>query len=162
MPGQSPEPSRPHAPGYDAMLDAGGGLMRWSWAEERLASSRNYWVSTVRPGGAPHSMPVWGIWLDSAFWFSTGASSRKARNLAHEARCVITTEHADEALIVEGAAEVMTDASELERFAQLYELKYAWDIRAFSPIFRVRPKTVFAFIEHASSETGSPTRWLFE
>ena len=29
----------------------------------------------------PHTMVVWGIWLDGAYYFSTSATSRKARNL---------------------------------------------------------------------------------
>ena len=61
----------------------------WSWAVERLTSSRNYFAATVRPDGRPHSMPVWGVWLDDAFWFNTGGESRKAKNLAANAHCIM-------------------------------------------------------------------------
>ena len=41
-----PKASRPHAPGYG--LPAGNkGLLPWSWAEQRLKKSHNYWITTV-------------------------------------------------------------------------------------------------------------------
>ena len=66
-----PTASRPYMPGY-GLLDAtlGTGLLPWSWAVERLTRSHDYWVATVRPDGRPHVMPVWGIWMDDALWFS--------------------------------------------------------------------------------------------
>jgi hypothetical protein len=45
-----PKSSRPYMPGY-GLLDAaqGTGLLPWSWAEERLESSHDYWLATLRP-----------------------------------------------------------------------------------------------------------------
>jgi len=40
------------------------GLLRWSWAEQRLKQSHNYWITTVKPDGSPHTMVVWGLWQD--------------------------------------------------------------------------------------------------
>ncbi len=37
-------------------------------------------------------MLVWGLWLDGAFYFSTGRKSRKACNLAENSYCVIATD----------------------------------------------------------------------
>jgi general stress protein 26 len=54
-------------------------------------------------------MIVWGIWWSDAFWFSTGRSTRKAKNLAANSHCVIATEKADEAVIVEGLAAESSD-----------------------------------------------------
>jgi hypothetical protein len=49
-------------PGYGiAGPEEGSGLLHWSWAAERLAAARNYWVATVWPHGRPHVMPVWGM-----------------------------------------------------------------------------------------------------
>jgi hypothetical protein len=59
--------------------------MPWTWAEERLGESHNYWIATSRPDGRPHLMVIWGLWLDGVFYFSTGGQSRKARNLEHDA-----------------------------------------------------------------------------
>ena len=55
-------------------------------------------------------MPVWGIWHGDAFFFSTGAKSRNARHLERDPRCSVTTDHAAEAVIVEGAAPPLRDA----------------------------------------------------
>lgn len=159
-----PKASRPHMPDY-GLLDAesGRGLLPWGWAEERLTRSHNYWVSTTSADGRPHAMPVWGLWMDGAFWFSTAAGSRKARNLAVNANCVITTEHADEAVIVEGAAEAIAGKAAFKRFADAYKPKYDWDMSAVEDgVFLVRPRVVFGFIEHADQFGGSATRWVFE
>ena len=45
-------------PGYGIVgPDEGRGLLPWSWAEERLIASHDYWVATVWPDGRPHVMP---------------------------------------------------------------------------------------------------------
>jgi general stress protein 26 len=54
-------------------------------------------------------MLVWGIWWQDAFWFSTGPRTRKAKNLAGNPRCAIGTEKADEAVILEGTVQEVTD-----------------------------------------------------
>jgi len=100
-----PKSSRPHMPGYG--LPVGDkGLLPWSWAEQRLKKSHNYWITTVKPDGSPHTMVVWGLWQDGRLLFSTGSKSRKARNLAQNTNCVVCTELANEAVIVEGTSEI--------------------------------------------------------
>src|SRR6478736_10300243 len=99
----SPKPTRLYAPGY-GFPKSSKGLLPWSWAEQRLRKSHNYWITTVKPEGTPHTMVVWGLWLDGAFLFSTGSQSRKARNLAENEACVVCNEHAHEAVIIEGVA----------------------------------------------------------
>src|SRR3954453_1341207 len=91
----TPKASRPQAAGY-GFPKSKKGLLPWTWAEQRLKKSHNYWISTVKPDGSPHSMVIWGLWIDNAFFFSTGAKSRKGRNLAQNPRCVIATEKAEE------------------------------------------------------------------
>ena len=35
------------------------GVLPWWWAEQRLASSHDYWLATIsRPDGSSHPMPV--------------------------------------------------------------------------------------------------------
>src|SRR5271154_6291349 len=98
-----PKASRPLMPGY-GMPKTAKGLLPWKWAEQRLKKSHNYWITTVRPDGSPHTMVVWGLWHDGRFLFSTGGQSRKAKNLAQNPHCIIATENAAEAVIVEGEA----------------------------------------------------------
>jgi general stress protein 26 len=137
------------------------GLMPWSWAENRLRKSHNYWLVTTRPDGAPHAMPVWGIWVDSVYYFSTGRKSRKAKNLAGNPRCVVCNEAADQAVIVEGIAEEVIDPRVIERLFAPYHAKYKpWKLDPkLGPIFAVRPRVAFG-LEEAKS-LGSATRWRF-
>src|SRR5918911_2460896 len=110
---KAPKAARPHMPGYGTPRGRKG-LLPWTWAEQRLRRSHNYWVITVRPDGTPHAMPVWGIWVDQRFVFSTGAKSRKARNLQANPSCVVCTERSAEAVIVEGTAVTISDRERLK------------------------------------------------
>jgi hypothetical protein len=111
-------------------------------------------------------MPVWGLWIDGAFWFSSSLGSRKVRNLAADPRCVVTTENAEEPVIVEGTAEVVTDPEALARMLALENAKYSTDYSielldpAVNATIRVRPRWAFGLVEE--DFTGSPTRWDFE
>ncbi|MFY9557408.1 MAG: pyridoxamine 5'-phosphate oxidase family protein [Blastocatellia bacterium] len=159
-----PKASRPHMPGY-GILDAGSGkgLLPWNWATERLAKARNYWLATTRPDGNPHLMPVWGVWLDDKFYFSTGSKSRKARNLAGNPRCAIGCEVGEDQIIVEGVTELMSDSELRRRFGDAYGSKYGWDMEGFDePYYAVRPTAVFGFTTANEEFTSTATRWDFD
>ena len=163
-----PKASRPYMPGYGIQgPDEGTGLLPWSWAQERLASSRNYWVVTLWPDGRPHAMAVWGVWdEDSVFWFTTGVRSRKARNIANDPRCVVTTAEEERPVVLEGRAEIRTRRTEIERVLGLVNAKYGteYGLEMMDPernaTIRVSPQWAFGL--DASDFTGSPTRWVFE
>jgi hypothetical protein len=153
-------------PGYGMQpAGEGTGLLPWSWAEERLVASRNYWVVTRWPDGRPHAMPVWGIWHEATFWFSSSKPSRKSKNLSADPRCVVTTEDADNPVVVEGIAELVSGPGDLATLLALENAKYSTDygIEMLDPVansaFRVRPQWVFGL--QAGDFTGSPTRWGF-
>ena len=100
----------------------------WSHAADRLASSRNYWICTVRPDGRPHSIPVWGLWVDDTLYFGTAHSSCKARNLARNAAVSVHLESGDDVVIIEGTAVEVSDRaalSKLDRPRQPYEIQNA-------------------------------------
>ena len=166
-----PKASRPLMPGY-GLPQGSQGLLPWSWAEQRLKKSHNYWIITVKPGvspdnASPHTMVVWGLWQDGCFLFSTGSKSRKARNLAENSDCVVCTENAAEAVIVEGVAEI-ADMAARRRMLPVYERKYKFDMGAMKkdilsmkePVFAVRPRVAFGLWEkHFVSKS---TRWTFD
>jgi general stress protein 26 len=159
--------TRPYMPGYGILpADEGSGLLPWSWAEERLRTSRNFWVASVWPDGRPHAMPVWGIWHDQAFWFSSSGGSRKTRNLVADGRCVVTTEDANSPVVLEGTAELIKERAALETLLEVMNAKYdtSYEIDLLDPnvnaAFRVRPAWAFA-IRH-DDFAGSPTRWTFD
>lgn len=161
----TPKASRLHAPGY-GFPKGTKGLLPWSWAEQRLKKSHNYWITTVKPDGSPHSMVIWGLWQDGAFLFSTGKESRKARNLAGNPKCIVATEHAHEAVIVEGVAEI-ADVAARKKMLPLYERKYKFDMSKMKddilsmkePVFAVRPDVVFGLYEKHFQDKS--TRWTF-
>jgi hypothetical protein len=163
----TPVASRPYMPGYGILkANEGPGLLPWDWAVERLTKSRNYWVATTCPDGRPHCVPVWGIWLDDAFYFSSGAKSRKARNLASNPNCVVCPEDGVQAVSLEGIADKITDAPTIRRFVEVYNLKYNWDLKPetvldMGPIFAVRPRKVIAVDATPGKFQGSATRWTF-
>ena len=158
---KQPKASRPHMPGYGIPASRKG-LLPWSWATERLAKARNYWLATSRPDGNPHAMPVWGVLLDDAFYFSTGNQSRKARNLVENPRCVICCEIGDDQVILEGVAELMHDSELRQRFGDAYGPKYGWDMDGFDePFYAVHPSVVFGFTT-AGEFTDTATRWVFD
>jgi general stress protein 26 len=39
--------------------------------------------------------PLLAVWHDEAIWFTTGPDERKARNLSHNAACILTTGRSD-------------------------------------------------------------------
>ena len=160
-----PKASRPQAPGY-GFPKSKKGLLPWSWAEQRLKKSHNYWITTVQVDGSPHTMVVWGLWQDGRLLFSTGSKSQKARNLGRNPKCVVCTEHANEAVIVEGTAEV-ADVEARRKFLSQYERKYKFDMSSMKadilamkePVFAVRPQLVFGLWEKYFQSKS--TRWKF-
>jgi nitroimidazol reductase NimA-like FMN-containing flavoprotein (pyridoxamine 5'-phosphate oxidase superfamily) len=155
-----PTADRPFAPGYGIMgANEGKGLLSWTWVARKMNSCRTFWLATILADQKrPHVMPVWGVWLDDAFFFSTGRKSRKGQNLAANSSCTITNDDGAEAVIVDGLAVEVDDASELDRIAAAYKKKYKMDPRGMKePIFSVRPTKVFGFIEKTFPK--SATRW---
>jgi len=164
-PRTGPKAGRPFAPGYGIVgAQDGAGLLPWSWVADKMNRCRTFWLATIRSGknesslARPHVMPVWGVWLDDAFFFSTGRNSRKGQNLAANPACSVTNDDGMEAVVVEGEARQVDAAPTLERVASAYKKKYKMDPRSMGePIFAVRPSTVFGFIE--KSFPKSATRW---
>lgn len=162
-----PHASRPRMPPGYGLVDAssGSGLLPWSFVAERMERARNYWVATSRPDGAPHVAPVWGLWMDGAFYFSTDRTSRKARDLAANPTVVVHLESGDEAVMIEGTARDVVDAAVLQKFAAAYEAKYKVKVNVSpealrsGPVIAVPPAKAYAWLE--SDFPGGATRWRF-
>ena len=145
MGGLEPVARRPRFPRDYGIPEEDDGLLPWSWASERLESTRNYWVSTTRPDGAPHAMPVWAIWLEDSLVFSTSPGSRKGRNLVRDPRVTIGIERDDDVIVLEGAVEeIPLDELIADRYSAKYEYRpepgtasEAW--------FRLRPRIAYAW-----------------
>jgi pyridoxine/pyridoxamine 5'-phosphate oxidase len=159
-----PKASRPYMPGYGLLpADQGSGLKPWSHAVARLSQAHAYWIATTRPDGRPHAVPLWGVFVAECFMFSTGAQSLKARNLAANPYVVVGAEPGDDAVVVEGEAELVTDLALRRAFAEAYAAQYSWNMDDFSePIYSVRPSVAFAYSSAPGEFTGGSTKWTFE
>jgi Pyridoxamine 5'-phosphate oxidase len=141
----------------------------WRWASGRLEAASVYWIATTRPDGRPHARPVWGVWLDNVFYFSTG--SLAARNLAAQPAITVHLESRAEVVIVEGVTAIVSDPDLLQRVSALYNAKYQWDHApdaAADPFYIVHPEVVFGWIEDSTGLDGgaafhgTATRWRFD
>ena len=146
----------------------------WAVASDALAKAEVYWLSTVRPDGRPHVTPLIAVWHEGALCVTTGPDERKAKNLAENVHCVVTTgsntlsEGLD--LVLEGDAARVTDDARLQQLADAFASKYGTDTWHFTVrdgafhneaggkalVFRIEPRTVFGF---GKGETYSQTAW---
>ncbi|MFJ8731371.1 pyridoxamine 5'-phosphate oxidase family protein [Streptomyces bauhiniae] len=179
----TPEPATDLDPRYSSAIHPRPGAENatptpWPEAQRHLADAEIFWVSTVRPDGRPHVTPVIAAWHDGVLYFSTGPEEQKAKNLAQNAHCALTTgrnsltEGLD--LIVEGQAAQVTDPAKVEEVIAAYETKYGAHITspegtfhgigdAFrtgrAVVFAVEPGTAYGFGREGGLFTH--TRWAF-
>jgi len=137
----------------------------FSHAEKRLAQSRNYWICTARPDGRPHSIPVWGFWIDGVLYFGTAYASRKAHNLAHNSAVSIHLESGDDVIILEGSAVEadLTDKPFLKKINAASRAKYNMPLAVMpgeSTLYAVHPRVVLAWTE--KDFVNNATRWTFD
>jgi general stress protein 26 len=159
-----------------AFSSPGASAVGWGRARLELEGAELYWLTSVRADGRPHVTPLLGVWLDDAFCFATGSTERKAKNLAENAHCIVTTgrnvlDGLD--VVVEGTATGVEDAADLRAIAARFESKYGahfaeggtWEdlgdaIRERQVgVWRVAPTVAFGF---AKGDPYSQTRWTFD
>jgi nitroimidazol reductase NimA-like FMN-containing flavoprotein (pyridoxamine 5'-phosphate oxidase superfamily) len=144
-------------------------LTPWSEAEAGLVAAKTYWLATTRSDGRPHVMPVWGVWLDNKFFFSTSTTSRKGKNLAQNPHCTISVSRHAIDIVVEGKAAFVRDDALAQRVADLYSPKYEWPVTVRDsgiygengdggPLYVLTPTVAFGF---GAAENFTATRWRF-
>jgi general stress protein 26 len=150
----------------------------WAEALRLLDAAEIFWLSTVRGDGRLHVTPVIAAQHEGVLYFSTGPEEQKAKNLAHDAHCALTTgrnsltEGMD--VIVEGRAERVRDPAVLEDMIGAYEAKYGAHITSPEGTFHgmseaIRKGAVAAFALVPATAYGfgrdqgvySHTRWTF-
>lgn len=154
-------------PGYGIQaIGDGSSLISWEWVDKMLSKARNYWISTTRPDGRPHAVPVWGVWREGAFFFGTGKRSQKERNLKNNPWLVVHLESGDEVIIIEGRVERVADPDLFANIAEVYSAKYDWSPLdglegelPEDPYYRLKPEIAFAWTEAEFPETA--TRYRF-
>jgi PPOX class probable F420-dependent enzyme len=107
------------------MLDVS--LSRDAHIERRLRSEPIIWLSSVRPDGRPHLVPVWFLWDGSSFLIFSQPKAQKVRNLRHNPQVLVALEAIDEGedvAIFEGRATLLDDPA-ITPLLPAYVEKYA-------------------------------------
>jgi hypothetical protein len=169
-------------------LGAADGLTPVSWATvvEKLDegsppapeahNARSTWLTTINVDGSPHVTPVGALWLDGTFWFQTGASTRKARNVSLDPRCSIALSIRDADIVVEGDAARVTDLDIVTRLAAAWA-RNGWPAEPDASgsgitapfnapsqgpppwnVYRIEPRSVTVVL---AAEPGGLTRFRF-
>jgi len=134
------------------------------------------WLATIDRDGSPHVTGIGAIWVDGAFWFETGEHTRKAKNLARDARCTLSLATHEFDLVVEGEARRITDPPTVAAMAQQWA-DGGWPVRVddtgealtadySAPSAGPPPWVVYRLTLHTATalgtvEPGGATRWHF-
>lgn len=134
----------------------------WEAVRTQLQTVRNYWIITASKAGVPHAAPVWGIWIDTVFAFSTDPTSVKAKNFTENPNVVMHLESGDEVIIFDGTVEVLESGMLQTMFLDGYEPKYGLRPDPTNPghgLYLFRPKVGRTWLEEAFVESVS--HWTF-
>jgi hypothetical protein len=166
----------------------GSPLLDWAGVESRLERGMTQapgtggpgrhtcWLATINADGSPHVTGIGGLWLRRAFWFQTGQATRKARNLARDARCTLSVATEEFDLVIDGEAHEITDPPVVADLAGRWAAD-GWPARpddsgqaltadynapsAGPPpwfVYRLTPRTATAV---GTVEPGGATQWRF-
>ena len=159
-----PAPDRPSMPESYGLGDSRHEAtpLPWDWVVDRMSRARSYWVATSRRDGAPHVVPVWGLWFEGGFCFFTDGASQKSRNVQRDPRAVVHLESGDEVVVLEGKLDLETDPETVDRAARAYEGKYGVYVAAGEDgpvMYRLAHSKVLAWDEGNFLRTA--IRWKF-
>lgn len=134
------------------------------------------WLTTIDADGAPHVTAMGAMWVEDAFWFQTGRSTRKGRNLARDPRCAVSISLQGYDLTVEGRAERVTDPQTVARLVAAYAAS-GWPARvddsgtaltadfnapsAGPPPWNIYRVDAASAVAVAATAPGGATRWDF-
>ena len=135
------------------------------------------WLTTINPDGSPHVTAVGGVWLDDTFWFQTGDTTRKAKNIVRDPRCTMSISVNELDFVVEGKAEKIDDPTDVKRVVAEFNkgdwpcevddtgigITAPFNAPGIGPapwyVYRIAPRAASAVITNQVDE-GS-TRWTF-
>ena len=163
-----PKTGRPKFPDGYGIPENNEGLLPWSYVEERMTQSRNYWIATVSKKCQPAVTPVWGVWVEGRLYFDGSPETRRGRNIQNNPRVVVHLENGDQVVILEGQARLMQGAPErslAEKVAAAYRAKYAesgyapqadqWDAGG---LYSFEPESVMGWTQFPQDTT----RWTLK
>lgn len=100
----------------------------WERVEDVLVNTEIYALTTILPGGEPHTVPVSGLFDAEGFLFCTGQHEQKAVNIAHDPRCSVHVGsvlfHEGIDIVVRGRTERVTNTETLSAMIESVVEKY--------------------------------------
>jgi PPOX class probable F420-dependent enzyme len=144
-----------------------------------LAEEPIVWLSTVRPDGAPHIVPIWFWWDGEALLVFSKPEAQKVRNLRADARVMLALGDAEDDFdvgMLEGVAELVDaptaavlPAAHLEKYrSQLGAIGLDADEYAatYSQVIRIRPARYLGWhgrtVPASARLAGAPTATITE
>lgn len=106
------------------MLDLTGA--QGAQIDQRLRSDLVIWLSTVRPDGSPHLIPVWFLW-DGATFMIFSKPDRKIRNVQRNNRVMMALESIDQGdkiVLIEGTTTLVAQ-DKIQEKIPAYREKYS-------------------------------------
>ena len=95
---------------------------------DRLRAEKFTWLSSTRPDGRPHSVPMWHVVHGNRIWFATPSTSVKVQNLVENPSVTIALPDPSNVVIVEAWA---TRHPEMwDELAPMFDDRYGWDPRS--------------------------------
>lgn len=143
------------------------GFIPWVKIDNWLRAFRSIWISTTRPNGRPHAVPVWYTWDGRNLYFMSARSLQKSKNLRRQPWIVVHAGDGDDVIILEGKVEIVTDPAELQNVELAYRTKYVdpgsgAQATIFEPeadVYRVNVKRIMAW-EYGT--VANRTDWVIE
>jgi hypothetical protein len=161
-------------------------LVDWARIEARLEGSEQLagpespdhrsWLATTDADGRPHLTGLGPLYVSGLFYFTTGGSTRKARNLARDPRCTLGVSTVEFDLAVEGEAALVDDPDVVAEMARRWAdggwparpddagtaLTAEYSAPSAGPppwrVYRITPRAATAVL---AAEPGGATRWRF-
>jgi PPOX class probable F420-dependent enzyme len=104
---------------------------KYAHVDQRLRSEPILWLSSIRPDGRPHLVPVWFLWDGASIFIFSQPGAQKIRNLQANPAVTLALEAADEGAdiaIIEGTAAIFA-ITDWDRILPAYTAKYEQTIR---------------------------------
>ncbi len=127
-------------------------LQDWTEVAARISAAPNYFLATTDDDGRPHLRPVDGVFVDDALCFGGSPETRWVRYLQQRPDISMSLPDAEHAVLLEGAAELVTDATlpvsialgpaNRAKYPQYYT---GDDAPPFRPFWCLRPRRVYAW-----------------
>ena len=97
--------------------------------EERLHSDEMIWLTTVRPDGRPHSVPLWFLWESATLLIFSKPNTQKIRNLRRNPSVTLALDDTKKGVVIlEGTAELL-GRGDASATLQAYGEKYREGLR---------------------------------